>query len=221
MFTGVAGYIYRREILVLGCSLQSSRCLWPVGCYTGTITPCFAQRHGRGLVKLHVSKLRNWRLAAASTPILRCAPLMRKRGEQSRKVKRYKGYKTIRAANETIRVKISWLIKTWHDASRRCEEDGGFLAVLNTDTRRNFVKRIVGAHAFTLEKAWIGLRDVHGNNTFVWVDGTPLVNWKIRILQPTMTNVSIKKTCAAVFIGHRLRLGTSMCDKKLPFLCQI
>ncbi|XP_046364550.2 C-type lectin lectoxin-Phi2-like isoform X2 [Haliotis rufescens] len=182
--------------------------------------PVFCTAPWKGTGEIACQQIKELAAGCSINPHVTLCPTDAKKGRTVKK-KRYKGYKTIRAANETIRVKISWIIKTWHDASGRCEEDGGFLAVLNTDTRRNVVKRIVGAHAFTLEKAWIGLRDVHGNNTFVWVDGTPLVNWKKRIVKATPTNVLRKQTCVAVLIGHRLRMGTSMCDKKLPFLCQI
>jgi len=64
--------------------------------------------------------------------------------------------------------------KTFADAKAMCEANSSHLAILTTAPVDTFAEQFVG----TLD-TWIGLDDQLVENTFVWVDGTPLgfTNW--------------------------------------------
>ena len=62
----------------------------------------------------------------------------------------------------------------WHSAKATCEDNGGYLAVIN-----NFDENTFLANLLTTQSAWIGLSDFHSEGNFEWVNGDPLnyTNW--------------------------------------------
>jgi hypothetical protein len=63
---------------------------------------------------------------------------------------------------------------TWPYARQVCEDNGGYLAVINSDAENTYL-----ANLLTLQSAWIGCYDERNEGTFEWVNGDPLsyTNW--------------------------------------------
>ena len=54
----------------------------------------------------------------------------------------------------------------WHSAQRRCQQDGAYLAIADTNQKIHFLKRKLSYDA------WIGLNKNGGR--WKWIDGTDL-----------------------------------------------
>jgi hypothetical protein len=66
---------------------------------------------------------------------------------------------------------------SWHEASRRCQQMGGRLAVVTNETQNRFLARLVSENG--LAAAWLGATDEQIEGRWVWVDGSPMrySNW--------------------------------------------
>ena len=57
----------------------------------------------------------------------------------------------------------------WHEAKRRCERMGGYLACIETKEENDFVTELAAG-----KEPWIGLNDVRKEGEWRWVNGSPL-----------------------------------------------
>jgi hypothetical protein len=66
---------------------------------------------------------------------------------------------------------------SWHEASLRCQQMGGVLAVVTNEAQSRFLTRVVSENG--LDAAWLGATDEQIEGRWVWVDGTPMrySNW--------------------------------------------
>jgi len=97
------------------------------------------------------------------------------------------------------------------DAARaRCNEDGGHLAALETDTERLFVGKNVGV------AAWLDASDSVIENQFVWPNGDPVDPNAFVMGQPDGTNGS--QGCLMLNAGDKF--ADAACSEPHPFICE-
>ncbi|XP_077993134.1 macrophage mannose receptor 1-like [Glandiceps talaboti] len=105
---------------------------------------------------------------------------------------------------------------SWSDAEDRCENLGGYLAVVDSLDVNEFLVSIAN---LSTHYYWIGLHDIGTEGTFVWVDGTPYdpaqANWDGG--QPD--NYNDVEDCAIIWANGRW--NDRGCDYTLTgYLCQ-
>uniref|UniRef100_A0A2K6UTL5 C-type lectin domain-containing protein n=1 Tax=Saimiri boliviensis boliviensis TaxID=39432 RepID=A0A2K6UTL5_SAIBB len=61
--------------------------------------------------------------------------------------------------------------RNWHDSVTACREVGAQLVIIKSDEEQNFLQ-LQSSRSNRL--AWMGLSDLHEENTWQWVDGSPL-----------------------------------------------
>ncbi|XP_032107872.1 CD209 antigen isoform X10 [Sapajus apella] len=61
--------------------------------------------------------------------------------------------------------------RNWHDSVTACQEVGAQLVIIKSDEEQNFLQ-LQSSRSNRL--AWMGLSDLHEENTWQWVDGSPL-----------------------------------------------
>jgi hypothetical protein len=66
---------------------------------------------------------------------------------------------------------------SWHEASRRCQQMGGHLAVATNEAQNRFLARLVSENG--LDAAWLGATDEQIEGRWIWIDGSPMrySNW--------------------------------------------
>ena len=63
----------------------------------------------------------------------------------------------------------------WGDARKMCQEKGADLAVITSETQNNYLYKLIGSNTQdSWYGTWIGLERNAQNNTFYWINGTPL-----------------------------------------------
>jgi hypothetical protein len=70
----------------------------------------------------------------------------------------------------------------WHQAKARCEEMGGYLAVISDAQEEAFIRKLIAKAGLPLQPkdgVWLGATDQGQEGRWVWVDGTPMKysNW--------------------------------------------
>ncbi|GAA6213654.1 uncharacterized protein LOC108892423 [Lates japonicus] len=89
--------------------------------------------------------------------------------------------------------------KTWQRAREFCQMHGGDLAVIdNKDKENSTVRVLINNHdaSKTMNGFWIGLRDLHEEGTWKWLDGTILVEGYWNDGEPNDIN---DEDCAAMY----------------------
>lgn len=105
---------------------------------------------------------------------------------------------------------------TFADAARFCEAQGHTLARFDTRAQSRGVHRAL--RKMDLERAWIGLRDEHGDGTFAWHDGAPLTFTRWGRGEPDPKGCSPR--CVAFTESRKGRWFNTHCSVRRPFVCR-
>ncbi|XP_071117260.1 aggrecan core protein-like [Haliotis cracherodii] len=129
------------------------------------------------------------------------------------------GYVEYQAGEEQMYIKEYSTKMTWDQASEQCRSDGARLVKLDTRVRQAAIKKYLTPH-------WIGLRDLHDNDTYVWTDGSPLSfnAWCIREPSHFSKFSGEKEDCVEIawrgYIMPSNQWNDVRCDSVIPFLCE-
>ncbi|XP_038058604.1 lymphocyte antigen 75-like [Patiria miniata] len=104
--------------------------------------------------------------------------------------------------------------KKWTAARTDCQKNKrGDLAIIPDATTSTFIKNVLSG---ATGQYWIGLHDVIAENTFKWVDDTPLGSWNN--WNPGEPNNVGNEDCAAVYASSA-KWNDDGCSKAKPYIC--
>jgi hypothetical protein len=111
--------------------------------------------------------------------------------------------------------------RTFADAQAACVAFGAKLAIADSAVRDTAVRTLAGP-----DNVWIGLTDQVVENTFVWIDGSPLVFANFAMGEPNNAGNQFQEDCA-MYAGARLGWDDRPCAPiagvttpgEYPYLC--
>ncbi|KAI8512191.1 hypothetical protein Bbelb_088300 [Branchiostoma belcheri] len=106
--------------------------------------------------------------------------------------------------------------KTYSEAQKRCEQNGGSLADLKTAE----IAALVGRMVDSSKNYWIGLNDLYHEGRWHWSDGVPLDSCSYRNWYPGEPNNLGNEDCAHLWAGRGGKWNDLACNSKQYFICQ-
>ncbi|XP_035695721.1 uncharacterized protein LOC118429347 [Branchiostoma floridae] len=106
--------------------------------------------------------------------------------------------------------------KTYSEAQRRCQQDGGHLADLKTPAIAAAVSRLVDSR----NGYWIGLNDINHEGGWHWSDGVPLSSCSYKNWYPGEPNNRGNEDCVHLLPNEGLRWNDNSCNARKYFICQ-
>ncbi|XP_019614795.1 PREDICTED: IgGFc-binding protein-like [Branchiostoma belcheri] len=106
--------------------------------------------------------------------------------------------------------------KTYTEAQKRCEQNGGSLADLKTAE----IAALVGRMVDSSKNYWIGLNDLYHEGRWHWSDGVPLDSCSYRNWYPGEPNNLGNEDCAHLWAGRGGKWNDLACSSKQYFICQ-
>lgn len=116
--------------------------------------------------------------------------------------------------------------KTWFQAKRTCENEGGYLITITSEDEMNFVwKKFGSLYTETWKGPWIGMSDAFEEGDWQWVNGESGVvgqdmtysNWYVG--EPD--DCCGGQDCASIAGGHwGYKWNDNKCHYLLPFICE-
>uniref|UniRef100_A0A3Q1H684 C-type lectin domain-containing protein n=1 Tax=Anabas testudineus TaxID=64144 RepID=A0A3Q1H684_ANATE len=106
---------------------------------------------------------------------------------------------------------------SWTTGREDCRTRGADLVVIHSSEEQIFLS------AFTNTKTWIGLNDRDREETWKWVDGTPLTVTNWAETQPDNGDGYIKvgeEDCVQLLDGHSSEWNDVSCAAPLPWICE-
>jgi cysteine-rich repeat protein len=97
---------------------------------------------------------------------------------------------------------------TFDLASASCQQQGGYLATLNSDDERSFVGKAVQL------TAWVGASDRDPDGVFRWIDGSAVEHSFFANREPSDGDAG------CLLLLNSDRLAAEPCDSKRPFVCE-
>ncbi|XP_064859740.1 CD209 antigen-like protein D isoform X2 [Oncorhynchus nerka] len=110
---------------------------------------------------------------------------------------------------------ISTEKKTWEKSRQDCLERGTYLVIINSKEEQEFL--------FNFKKrVWIGLTDRETEETWKWVDGTPLTTEYWYVPQPDNAGSTGEEDCAEIREDQSpLKAWNDLsCDSELNWICE-
>ncbi|XP_045919476.1 CD209 antigen-like protein E [Micropterus dolomieu] len=112
-------------------------------------------------------------------------------------------------------------LKTWQKARDFCQMHGGDLAVIDTKDKENSTVNHLRHNEDPSKHMgfWIGLRDVHEEGTWRWLDGTRLVEGYWKDGEPNDVN---SEDCATVYPKENFfkAWNDNSCEVKHKWICE-
>ncbi|XP_050934304.1 uncharacterized protein LOC108892423 [Lates calcarifer] len=113
--------------------------------------------------------------------------------------------------------------KTWQKAREFCQMHGGDLAVIDNKDKENATVRVlINNHdaSKNINGFWIGLRDLHEEGTWKWLDGTILVEGYWNDGEP---NNQDNEDCAAIYPRSNpfKAWNDAPCNYNLKWICEM
>ncbi|CAH1274250.1 FCGBP [Branchiostoma lanceolatum] len=107
--------------------------------------------------------------------------------------------------------------KTYSEAQKRCQQDGGHLADLKTPAIVAVVNKLVDSR----RDYWIGLNDIGREGGWHWSDGVPLSSCSYKNWYPGEPNNIGNEDCGHLWGGSkRLKWNDMSCSAPKYFICQ-
>ncbi|XP_070577188.1 C-type lectin lectoxin-Phi1-like [Ptychodera flava] len=117
--------------------------------------------------------------------------------------------------------------KTWVNAKLACEQDGGQLASitdrhLQVAIQDHLNEELVGT---AVKSVWMGLSDRAEEGTYIWEEGSELLEGDFIFWAPHEPNNNDKKNdngqdCGGLWRRYNWRWDDGYCHKVRPYLCQ-
>ncbi|XP_078616211.1 perlucin-like protein [Branchiostoma floridae x Branchiostoma japonicum] len=108
--------------------------------------------------------------------------------------------------------------KTQKDARSACQAAGGHLAMPKDQTTNDFLVNQLTRYP-SGQRVWFGLTDLLQEGTWVWEDGTPLVDWNN--WHPGERNDSGTEDCVEWSAGHSFKWNDQSCTDILYYVCEV
>ncbi|XP_022088561.1 lymphocyte antigen 75-like [Acanthaster planci] len=104
---------------------------------------------------------------------------------------------------------------TWGTAQKRCQKKGGNLAIIPDAATTTFLKNVLTGVG---GQFWIGLHDVIAENTFKWIDGTPITSSSYTNWNPGEPNNSGNEDCVTMYASSA-KWNDDSCSKTKYYIC--
>lgn len=110
--------------------------------------------------------------------------------------------------------------KTWGEAEAECQKHGAHLITVEDNVTTEWIKKVD-------VEVWIGANDMEKEGKWVWVDKTPVVNFKWDIMQPDSGYGMINEDClvsnhnAKINWLYRGKWGDKSCNRHFSFICEL
>ncbi|XP_067661585.1 C-type lectin-like [Haliotis asinina] len=82
------------------------------------------------------------------------------------------GYVFAESTNLCFKISPASELKDWDDSFTACQDDGGRLAVLDTDTRHSFFKSYLSDGGYGTSTVWVGMNKSTTSGPFRWLTGS-------------------------------------------------
>ncbi|XP_002735728.1 von Willebrand factor-like [Saccoglossus kowalevskii] len=116
----------------------------------------------------------------------------------------------------------------WLTAKDTCENRGGMLAKIDTKSVDTQIRRYISEYEFDLSVAngfWFGLNDIDNEGTFVWTDGTALVDgdftrWARRQPNNNVAKNPLGQDCVQLWKKKAFKWDDNNCNEAAGFVCE-
>ncbi|XP_068188442.1 lactose-binding lectin l-2-like [Antennarius striatus] len=106
---------------------------------------------------------------------------------------------------------------SWADAELHCVSEGANLVSIHSMEEQNFIKGLIKNFDHAEETTWIGLTDIHKENSFMWSNGQAVnfVYW----YQNEPNNLEGTEHCVHTNHGEEKKWNDEDCYFTLPSVC--
>lgn len=113
---------------------------------------------------------------------------------------------------------ISSSKKSWQESRDDCRNRGADLVIINSENEQDFTRK------FELQYTWIGLSTGEDNNTWIWVDGSPLSKsyWGPGEPNDYLGTTSKNERCVEIrFFEERDSWNDRNCNDQNQWICEM